>query len=111
MSSRSPASRSTPPVKKSRTRAQPAKKAQRPLKAAQPAEPSGPPAWKEIPAWAIIGRQDKIIDPVSLRAMAEHAGARIREIDASHVSMISHPEVVVDVIEQALIAIVELQPA
>jgi pimeloyl-ACP methyl ester carboxylesterase len=84
---------------------------QRPGSFAGLAEPSGPPAWKDIPAWAIIGKQDRIIDPVSLRAMAEHAGARIREIDASHVSMISHPEVVVDVIEQALIAIVELQPA
>jgi pimeloyl-ACP methyl ester carboxylesterase len=84
---------------------------QRPGSFAGLAEPSGPPAWKDIPAWAIIGRQDKIIDPISLRAMAEHAGARIREIDASHVSMISHPEVVVDVIEQALIAIVEMQPA
>ncbi len=84
---------------------------QRPASFATIAEPSGPPAWKDIPAWAIIGKQDKMIDPVSQRAMAEHAGARIREIDASHVSMISHPEVVVDVIEQALIAIVELQPA
>jgi hypothetical protein len=43
--------------------------------------------------------------------MAENAGARITEIDASHVSMISHPEVVVEVIEQALREVGELQPA
>ena len=84
---------------------------QRPASFAGLAEPSGPPAWKDIPAWAIIGRQDRIIDPVSLRAMAERAGAKITEIDASHVSMISHPDVVVDVIEQALREVGELQPA
>jgi len=84
---------------------------QRPASFAGLAEPSGPPAWKDIPAWAIIGRQDRIIDPVSLRAMAEHAGARITEIDASHVSMISHPDVVVEVIGQALREVGELQPA
>jgi len=84
---------------------------QRPASFAGLAEPSGPPAWKDIPAWAIIGKQDRIIDPVSLRAMAENAGARITEIDASHVSMISHPEVVVEVIEQALREVGELQPA
>ena len=84
---------------------------QRPASFAGLAEPSGPPAWKDIPSWAIIGRQDRIIDPVSLRAMAEHAGATITEIDASHVSMISHPDAVVEVIEQALREVGELQPA
>jgi pimeloyl-ACP methyl ester carboxylesterase len=83
---------------------------QRPASFAGLAEPSGPPAWKNIPAWAIIGKQDRIIDPVSQRAMAEHAGARITEVDASHVSMVSHPDVVVDVIEQALQQVGELQP-
>jgi pimeloyl-ACP methyl ester carboxylesterase len=84
---------------------------QRPASFAGLAEPSGPPAWKDIPSWAIIGKQDRIIDPVSQRAMAEHAGARITEIDASHVSMISHPDVVVDVIQQAVREVGELQPA
>jgi pimeloyl-ACP methyl ester carboxylesterase len=84
---------------------------QRPASFAGLAEPSGPPAWKDIPSWAIIGKQDRIIDPVSLRAMAEQAGARITEIDASHVSMISHPDIVVEVIQEALREVGELQPA
>jgi pimeloyl-ACP methyl ester carboxylesterase len=84
---------------------------QRPASIASVAEPSGPPAWKDIPAWAIIGLQDKIIPPAAQRAMAEHAGARITEVDASHVSMVSRPDVVVDVIEQALSKIGALQPA
>ena len=37
--------------------------------------------------------------------MAEHAGSTITEVEASHVSMISHPDVVVGVIEEAIRAI------
>jgi pimeloyl-ACP methyl ester carboxylesterase len=84
---------------------------QRPASIAGLVEPSGSPAWKDIPAWAVIGTGDHIISPDSLRAMAEHAGARITEIDASHVSMVSHPQVVVEVIEGALQEVGLLQPA
>jgi pimeloyl-ACP methyl ester carboxylesterase len=84
---------------------------QRPASFAGLAEPSGPPAWKDIPAWAIIGTADRIIAPDALRAMAQNAGARITEVDASHVSMVSHPQVVVAVIEEALQEVGLLQPA
>jgi pimeloyl-ACP methyl ester carboxylesterase len=84
---------------------------QRPGSLAGLLEPSGPPAWKDIPAWAIIGKQDRIIPPAAQRSMAEHAGARITEVDASHVSMVSHPQLVVEVIEEALQEIEQLQPA
>ncbi len=84
---------------------------QRPASLAGLGEPSGPPAWKDIPAWAIIGTKDRIISPASQRAMASNAGAQITEVDASHVSMISHPDVVVEVIEKALREVGELQPA
>jgi pimeloyl-ACP methyl ester carboxylesterase len=84
---------------------------QRPASIAAVAEPSGPPAWKDIPAWAIVGTQDKIITPPAQRAMAEHAGARVTEVDASHVSMVSKPDAVVEVIEQVLREVAQLQPA
>jgi len=84
---------------------------QRPASLATVVEPSGPPSWKDIPAWAVIGTDDRIIPPASQRAMADHAGARITEVSASHLSMISHPDVVVDVIEQALSAVGALQIA
>jgi pimeloyl-ACP methyl ester carboxylesterase len=84
---------------------------QRPASIATIAEPSGPPAWKDIPAWAVIGRMDRIIPPAAQRAMAEHAGAQTTEVDASHVSMISHPDVVIQVIDKALQEVRELQPA
>ena len=84
---------------------------QRPASLAGLLEPSGPPAWKDIPAWAVIGTQDRIIPPDAQRAMARNAGARITEVDASHVSMVSHPQIVVEVIEEALQEIGKLQPA
>jgi pimeloyl-ACP methyl ester carboxylesterase len=74
---------------------------QRPLAAATGAEPTTAEAWKTIPSWAVIGRQDRTITPDALRSMATRAHAHIVEIDSSHVPMISHPDTVTDVIEQA----------
>jgi pimeloyl-ACP methyl ester carboxylesterase len=75
---------------------------QRPGALAGLAEPSGPPAWKDIPAWAVVGTQDRIITPGSQRQMAENANAQITEVEASHVSMVSHPDAIVDVILSAV---------
>lgn len=74
---------------------------QRPASLAQFADASGAPAWKDIPAWAVIGARDRIITPEAQRQMAEHAGAEIIEVDASHVSMLSKPDVIVDAIRTA----------
>ncbi len=57
---------------------------QRPASLVAVAAPSGPPAWKGIPAWAVIGTQDRIITLGAQRQMAEHANARITEVEASH---------------------------
>jgi pimeloyl-ACP methyl ester carboxylesterase len=53
------------------------------------------PAWKTIPSWAVVGTDDRVIPPATQRRMAERAGATITEVDASHVSMVSHPDVAV----------------
>jgi hypothetical protein len=39
--------------------------------------------------------------------MAEHANARITEVDASHVSMVSKPDAIVEVIKKAASAVAE----
>jgi pimeloyl-ACP methyl ester carboxylesterase len=52
-------------------------------------------AWKTIPSWAVVGTQDLVIPPATQRSMAERAGATITEVDASHVSMVSHPDVAI----------------
>jgi pimeloyl-ACP methyl ester carboxylesterase len=58
-------------------------------------------AWKTIPSWYMVGRQDEAINPDLERAMAKHIGAHTVEIDSSHVPFISHPGAVVRLIEEA----------
>jgi pimeloyl-ACP methyl ester carboxylesterase len=65
-------------------------------------QPSGVPAWKTIPSWAVVGTADRVILPAVQLAMARHAHARITEVRAPHLSMISDPGVVTRVILQAV---------
>jgi pimeloyl-ACP methyl ester carboxylesterase len=75
--------------------------AQRPLTLSAGGEASGVPAWRTIPSWYLVGTADKVIPPAEQRIMAARAKAHTVEIKASHVSMISHPEAVADLIERA----------
>jgi pimeloyl-ACP methyl ester carboxylesterase len=75
---------------------------QRPIDLGVLQQPSDAPAWKTIPSWFVIGTSDRIIPPELHRFMAERAGAvRTVEVRASHVVMMSKPDVVVGVIVQA----------
>jgi pimeloyl-ACP methyl ester carboxylesterase len=58
-------------------------------------------AWKNKPSWAIIATQDKAIDPKLLRWTAERMGAKITEVDASHVPFLTQPQAVADSIDRA----------
>jgi pimeloyl-ACP methyl ester carboxylesterase len=74
---------------------------QRPGALAALVTPSGPPAWESIPSWYLVSNQDRIIPPEAERAMAKRAGAKTVSINSSHVSMMSHPGVVVNLIKAA----------
>ena len=74
---------------------------QRPLAASTLSEPSGTPAWKTIPSWAVIGTADRVIPPALLQSMAQRAKARITTVNAGHLSLISNPAVVTQVIVKA----------
>ena len=74
---------------------------QRPLSLSAGNAPSGAPAWRNIPSWYVLGTSDKIITPDAQQMMAERAKSTITRVDAGHLSMISHPDAVVDVIRQA----------
>jgi pimeloyl-ACP methyl ester carboxylesterase len=74
---------------------------QRPLAASTLGEPSGTPAWKTIPSWAVIGTADKVIPPALLESMAKRAKAHITKVNAGHLSLISNPGVVTQVIIKA----------
>jgi len=74
---------------------------QRPIDAAALGEPSGEPAWKTIPSWYLVASNDHAIPPATERFMAKRADATTVEIPSSHVAMISHPDVVTDLVLEA----------
>lgn len=74
---------------------------QRPIALASFQEPTTAAAWKTVPSWALIGRQDRIITPDALRSMAERAGSTIVEINSSHASLVSRPHQVAELIDDA----------
>ena len=75
---------------------------QRPVAEAAFTEPNGPPAWKHLPSWAVVATGDKAAGADVIRSEAQRAGAKITEVEGSHVIMISRPQVVTDVILAAL---------
>jgi len=77
---------------------------QRPLALAAGTEPTTATAWSTIPSWAVVGLDDKAITPDAQLSMANRAHAKITKIHSSHVSLLSHPDVVTRVIERAAAA-------
>ena len=75
---------------------------QRPVSALGFVEPNGPPAWKTLPSWAVVSTGDTAAGADVVRQMAQRAGAVITEVEGSHVLFIARPQVVADVIRQAL---------
>ncbi|MER6982188.1 alpha/beta fold hydrolase [Streptomyces carpinensis] len=61
-------------------------------------------AWKDIPSWALVGRQDMTISPDQERFQAKRAHSHTEEIDSCHVSLIAEPDAVADLILQAATA-------
>jgi pimeloyl-ACP methyl ester carboxylesterase len=77
---------------------------QRPVAELAFSEPSGPPAWKHRPSWAVVATGDRAAGTDVVRSMAERAGAKITEVEGSHVIMISQPDAVTEVIIAAVAA-------
>lgn len=80
---------------------------QRPVAELAFSEPSGRPGWRDLPSWAVVATPDKAAGTDIVRSMAERAGATITEVEGSHVIMVSQPQVVTDVILEALAAVAE----
>lgn len=59
--------------------------------------------WKDIPSWSIYGSADKNIPPEAMKWMAGRAKAKETVVvkGASHVVMVSHPDRVAKIIEDA----------
>ncbi len=78
---------------------------QRPVSSLGFVEPNGPPAWKTLPSWAVVSTGDTAAGTDVVRRMAQRAGAVITEAEGSHVLFVARPQVVADVIMQAVEAV------
>lgn len=77
---------------------------QRPVATTAFSEKAKVAAWKHIPSWFLVAKQDKTVNPDQERFEAKRAGSHTVEIDSSHVAMISHPEAVTDLVLRAATA-------
>jgi pimeloyl-ACP methyl ester carboxylesterase len=68
-------------------------------------------AWRSKPSWYIVANNDRTVNPELERFVANRMGAHTHEVDSSHVPMLSHPDLVLDVIREAASAVQETATA
>ena len=59
-------------------------------------------AWRTKPTFYAVSTQDRTINPDLERFMAKRMGAKTIEIESSHLSLISHPDAITNLILEAL---------
>jgi pimeloyl-ACP methyl ester carboxylesterase len=74
---------------------------QQPLASSAFTDVMGVPAWKSVPSWYLVAQNDEAIPPDAERQFATRMGATTTEIPSSHVSMVSHPTEVAQLIAKA----------
>jgi pimeloyl-ACP methyl ester carboxylesterase len=65
----------------------------------------GPPAWKNHPTWYAVAQNDETIPPEAERQFAARMGATTIELVSGHVTMVSHPAEVANLIQTAAKAV------
>ena len=75
--------------------------AQHPIASSILGTPAGAPGWKTIPSFYQVSTSDEAIDPNLQRFFAKRMAAQTIELAASHVSLVSKPGAVADLIERA----------
>jgi pimeloyl-ACP methyl ester carboxylesterase len=63
------------------------------------------PAWKSLPSWYLVAKNDEALPPDAERQFAARMGATTIEVSASHVAMVSRPDEVASLIERAAEAV------
>lgn len=75
---------------------------QRPIAVKCIQEVTPQPTWKTKPTWYLLAEEDRMIKPTTQRFMAERMGAKIRSYMVDHTPMYTVPNIVVDVISEAV---------
>jgi len=65
----------------------------------------GVPAWRSLPSWYLVAKDDQAIPSVAERQFASRMGAVTIEVPSSHLPMVSHPSGVAELIETAAAAV------
>ena len=80
--------------------------AQRPVSPEAFEEPATAAAWRAKPSWAVFGTEDLPVGPPLHRFQYARAGSKVTEVEgASHLLMLSQPDVVARVIRDAVTAL------
>jgi pimeloyl-ACP methyl ester carboxylesterase len=74
---------------------------QAPFKRALLADKTTHAAWRSKPSWYAVSTEDRTINPELERFMAKRMGAKTIEVKASHVSLISQPDTITNLILEA----------
>ena len=75
---------------------------QRPIAVKCIQEVTPTPTWKTKPTWYLLAEEDRMIEPTTQRFMAERMRAKIRSYPVDHTPMYTEPNIVVDVISEAI---------
>jgi pimeloyl-ACP methyl ester carboxylesterase len=78
---------------------------QQPLSASALGDVMGVPAWRDLPCWYAVAKNDEAIPPDAERQFAARMNATVIELASGHVGMVSHPDEVADLIETAARAV------
>jgi pimeloyl-ACP methyl ester carboxylesterase len=62
-------------------------------------------AWKTKPSWYVLATEDQTVHPDLQRFVSKRMKAATTEVTSSHVPMLSHPDVVLNVIRKAASAV------
>ncbi len=62
------------------------------------------PAWKDKPSSYLITTEDRVIAPATQHILAKRISARVQEVAASHLVLLSQPEAVTDFVRTSALA-------
>lgn len=72
--------------------------AQAPYLATLPGEKTSVAAWRSKPSWYAVSKRDRMINPDLQRFLAKRMKATTIEVDAGHLSLVSHAKEIADLI-------------
>jgi pimeloyl-ACP methyl ester carboxylesterase len=78
---------------------------QRPIAVACIQEKAPRPAWKTKPSWYLLAQEDRMINPVTQLLLARRMGAQTRLEKIDHAPLVTAPELVVDMILEAVTSV------